>query len=592
MLDRYLPEPRLAEIDHADIGAPPDVTFDAICRLDMARSPLVRTLFELRTLPDIVSGHATQELRLRLADIGRGPQPGFRVLSEEPGRSLTVGAIGKVWEAEIPFVDVPPEGFAAFAEPGYAKVAWEVRCEPHGAGTRVVFEVRIGATDDEAWAHTRRYFRFIGPFSHWIRRHMLALLQEDLGTEEALDAKRPLPGDALLPEPKATLTHAIDIAARPEDVWPYLVQMGSQRAGWYSHDSLDNDGKESAWEILPELQKLEIGQIVPTGPVGTEGYEVLALEPGRVLVLGGLYDMEAEKQVAFKGPRPAKCWQVTWAFVLEPVNERETRLLARARADFQPASMRWKAAWMAPVHHFMQKEQLRNLKARAERRPHDTGLDVLEGIAGAAGMLFDLVTPFLRRARSHWGIDEATAQRPYPGDALVPEPLWSWTHGIEIDAPIERVWPWVAQIGQGKGGFYSYQWLENLTGCEVQNADRVHEEWAHPVIGSEVRLHPKAPPMRVVALEEGRWLLAEAPEPPASAPAGSRVQVSWLFFLEPLDGGKTRFISRFRTSYDDTWKTRLAYGPTITESVGFMMDRRMLLGVKERVEKQASSEPA
>ena len=555
---------------------------------DMARSALARTLFELRTLPDILSGRATEDLSLRISDIGRGAAPGFRVLSEVPGRSLTIGAIGKVWEPEIPFVDISADTFAAFSEPGYAKVAWEIRCEPHGAGTRVILEVRVGATDDEAWDRTRRYFRLIGPFSRWIRRHVLSLLKEELGTETDLDAKRPLPGDVYLPEPKVSITESIVIAARPADVWPWLVQMGAQRAGWYSYDSLDNAGKESAWEILPDLQHLHVGQIIPTEPAGTDGYEVLSIDPERSLVLGGLFDVANKKQVVFNSPRPDRCWHVTWAFVLEPLGAEETKLLARARADFQPASMKWKAAWMGPVHHFMQKEQLRNLKARAERRARSDASDVLEGLVGAAGMVANFVTPFLREARSHWGLDEATARRDYPGDELVPDPRWGWTHGVEIDAPASRVWPWVAQIGQEKGGFYSYQWLENLTGCEIQNADRIHEDWPRPVVGGELRLHPKAPPMKIAAASEGRWFVVHAPFGPDIAPSGDpKAGVSWLFYLEPLGENRTRFISRFRTRYDDTWKNRVLMGPTTIESVGFMMDRRMLLGVKERVERES-----
>jgi len=63
-----------------------------------------------------------------------------------------------------------------------------------------------------------------------------------------------------------------------------------------------------------------------------------------------------------------------------------------------------------------------------------------------------------------------------PGDERVPAPTSHWTHGIDIDAPAETVWPWIAQVGADKGGFYSHQWLENVAGCDVKNADRVHPE--------------------------------------------------------------------------------------------------------------------
>lgn len=106
----------------------------------------------------------------------------------------------------------------------------------------------------------------------------------------------------------------------------------------------------------------------------------------------------------------------------------------------------------------------------------------------------------------------------------------SGTHGVEIDAPAAAVWPWIAQIGADKGGFYSYQWLENLAGCDVRNAERVHPEWEVKV-GDGLRLHPEMPAIPVVDVA-----------------------------------------------------TRLAYGVAI-EPIGFAMDRRMLLGVKERAER-------
>lgn len=84
---------------------------------------------------------------------------------------------------------------------------------------------------------------------------------------------------------------------------------------------------------------------------------------------------------------------------------------------------------------------------------------------------------------------------------------WGWTHTIQVDAPAEGVWPWVAQIGADRGGFYSYQWLENLIGCQVRNAGTIHPEWAARE-GAELSLHPKAPALRIVSVEPGRALVA------------------------------------------------------------------------------------
>jgi hypothetical protein len=93
------------------------------------------------------------------------------------------------------------------------------------------------------------------------------------------------------------------------------------------------------------------------------------------------------------------------------------------------------------------------------------GRGVLEGLAGIGVMAGALVTPGRRARRARWGLDAATAARGLPGDALVPAPRSHWTHGVEIDALAEEVWPWVAQVGADRGGFYSYEWLENLVGC-------------------------------------------------------------------------------------------------------------------------------
>jgi hypothetical protein len=364
--------------------------------------------------------------------------------------------------------------------------------------------------------------------------------------------------------------------------------MGCRRGGFYSIDLLDNGGVPSARELHPELLHLEVGEIIPATPEGDDGFEVLGIDEPRALVLGGLFDPDAGKQLPFDAPRPTRYWHVTWVFVLERLADERTRLLVRARAAFSP-SQRLHAAWIRPVHHLMQTAQLRHLAARAEGRlARNTGRDVLEGIGGAGIMAVSLLTPFLRGAREHWGVDAAVAAKPYPGDDLIEEPRWSWTHGIEVNAPADAVWPWVAQIGADRGGFYSYQWLENIAGCELRNAERIHPEWEHHQ-GDTLSLHPTMPPMRITALERGRYLLAHgAPDPQASAIGKPWAEATWLFFIEPLNDASCRVISRFRAACSDELATRLSFGPIFTEPVGFAMDRRMLMGIKARSEQLAA----
>lgn len=231
-----------------------------------------------------------------------------------------------------------------------------------------------------------------------------------------------------------------------------------------------------------------------------------------------------------------------------------------------------------------------HLTARVEGRlPKDDYRDVMSGVGGAALMLAALLTPFLRRSRNHWGVEASEAAAARPGDELVPEPLWSWTHGIEVQAAPERVWGWIAQIGADRAGFYSYQWLENLVGCHIQNANAVHPEWELK-LGDPLLLHPKAPALSIALLERNRYLVAHAAVDESARDAGKPwAATSWLFQIEPLAEGKCRVLTRFRVACSSDVASRLSLGPTLLEPIGFAMDRRMLLGIKARAEGRARS---
>ena len=587
-LDRLIPSARLREIDEVELDAPPDEVWERVRHGDLGGSPLTRALFALRDLPSRLARRDKPRVALRIDDFTSLEQPGFRVLVDDPPREVVVGAIGKVWQPDILFVDVAHAGeFAAFALPDFVKVAWALRVLPRGdAGARVELEVRVDATDDEAWQRFRRYFRLIGPGSRFIRHSLLAALADELGTPAAHEKDRRLDGDDLLPDARGQLTHAIDIAAPAAAIWPWLLQMGCGRAGFYSIDLLDNGGRRSARELHPELTALAVGDVVAATPDGRDGFEVLRLERERALVLGGLYDVDGKRQLPFAARRPARYWQVTWAFVLEPLDAGHTRLHARARGAFSP-SERLHAAWIRPVHWLMQTAQLRHLAARAEGRLHnDDWHDLLDAAGGAALIAFALFTPFFRGARAHWGLSTTDAARPLPGDALVAEPRWGWTHGIEVAAPAGDVWRWIAQIGADRAGFYSYQWLENLAGCDLRNAETVHPEWQVRA-GDPLYLHPRMPPMTVVEVLPGRHFVAHAGDASARAGGGRWVEASWLFLVEPLGPDRCRFVSRYRAASSDDLATRLSFGPALVEPIGFAMDRRMLLGVKERAERAA-----
>jgi hypothetical protein len=596
-LHEFIPSPRIHEHDEVATVAPATRALEVARHFDLARSSLVHALFWLRTLPERI---AVAEHRLppapdlRLDAIGHGAD-GFTVLEDSRDR-LVVGAIGRFWQPHIEFAPTDPARFAAFSEPGWGKVVWQLSCAPASAGSRLCFDLAISATDDESWQKLARYYRLIGPFSRLIRRRELRLIALDLGGAFDLDAEQPLPGDEFIAAPKLSTNHSITIDAPPEQVWPWLVQMGCKRGGWYSYDLLDNGAEPSAFTLVPELQQLRVGDVLPATPKSDEGFTVLALDPPHALVLGTLLDTARDHSAPMVAAKPEQYSQVTWSFVLEPTAEAGTRLRVRVRADYAPDDLgaRLRRRILTLVHHIMESEQLENLKARAEGRavpPAATASDVLEAGLGVAGIAFNLATPFMRGVRCHWGLTREEAQREFAGDRLVPEPRWQWTHAVEIAATPEEIWPWIVQLGQDKAGFYSYQALENFLGCEIQNANRVHAEWQATKPGDALRLHPATPPLEIREVQRNHHLLASAGMEPDSGVAPPRssarqfVAVSWLFQLEPRANGHTRLISRYRCTCSSDFATRLAYGPYIAESVGFVMDRRMLLGIQERAER-------
>jgi hypothetical protein len=254
-LDRLIPTPRLLEEDHIDLAADPAHVWHIARHADLARSPLVHALFALRTAPSRFLGGGTGPFRLNVDDLrSSAERPGFQILDEQPLREVTLGAIGKVWRLDIPFVHVEgAEAFSRFAEPDYVKVAWALRLEPRGESTtRIHIDLRVGATDDAAWRKFQRYFILVGPGSRFIRRSLLGALARDLGTPQSPARDRPLGGWGKLAReiaargpfteaPKAELTTGAELAALPPAARSlmdfYGVQAGqprhwSFRVGW------------------------------------------------------------------------------------------------------------------------------------------------------------------------------------------------------------------------------------------------------------------------------------------------------------------------------------------------------------------------
>jgi hypothetical protein len=185
-------------------------------------------------------------------------------------------------------------------------------------------------------------------------------------TEE--EVQRSLPGDDLVLHPASELTCALTVQAPAGEVWPWLVQIGCQRAGWYSYDLLDNGGVPSTRHLLPEHQRLSIGDQVLLTPKGPLAMPVVALEPEKALVLGGTLDTRTGEGVRTGEPLPEAYYSGFNVFALERAGETETRLIFRQRLDWNPglANTLMYRVFLEPISFVMGRKMLKGIKQRAE----------------------------------------------------------------------------------------------------------------------------------------------------------------------------------------------------------------------------------
>lgn len=387
----------------------------------------------------------------------------------------------------------------------------------------------------------------------------------------AAERRSILPGDGLVTRPQVVTDHAATIDAPPSAVWPWLVQVGWHRAGWYTARWVDvllfPANEAAADRIHPEWQDLAVGDRVLDGDPSTECWFVVdELEREHHLVLHSRSHLPPElRDAAHAGIN----W--SWTFLLRDLGDGRTRLHIRTRARLAPW---WLAAGyvtaMVPADHIMASQMLAGIATRAEGRIREIpGSHENQVRDTAAGLALMAVTPLIRPFHLRWGATSSEAHGPVAGDDLVPVSHFTATRAITIDAPPDDVWPWLMQVGITRAGFYSYDLLDHHG---EPSADQVLEQWQDLVPGDVVA------PMADPATDTTAFRIAVANRPHRLV--WSKPDSTWAWELRPIDGNRTRLVTRLKVRYRPGVQALLTI--PLIEFGDFAMMRRMLLNIRRR----------
>ncbi len=199
------------------------------------------------------------------------------------------------------------------------------------------------------------------------------------------------------------------------------------------------------------------------------------------------------------------------------------------------------------------------------------GIAVATGAGLAAGL--EVATyPLWRQWCRQWGATAGEASQALPGDELLTDPQTVTTRAITIQAPARLVWPWLVQLGPGRGGAYTYDWIENLLGLDMHSATEILPQYQDLKVGDAQHLGRTGPVLRVAVLEAERALVLRSDD-------GNWI---WAFALR-RDGEGTRLISRNRIAAGSSPLGRAAT-TYLMEPGSLIMERKMLIGIKQRAE--------
>ena len=180
---------------------------------------------------------------------------------------------------------------------------------------------------------------------------------------------------------------------------------------------------------------------------------------------------------------------------------------------------------------------------------------------------------FFRRWCLTWGARDNEVAGKLPGDELLPGAGLVTTRAVTIDALPEAIWPWLAQMGSGRGGAYTYDWIQNLLGLNMHSADTILPQYQGIKVGDELPMGPGRPVMTVEVADPPRTLAIRIADQ----------NWVWIFALVP-EGGSTRLISRNRIATSSLGPVARAFYTVFMEPGSLIMERKMLLGIKQRAE--------
>lgn len=200
-------------------------------------------------------------------------------------------------------------------------------------------------------------------------------------------------------------------------------------------------------------------------------------------------------------------------------------------------------------------------------------LGALMAVIGIAGIYRAELKPRMYR----WGAERQEVLAALPGDELVRSDAPRSTRAVTIDAPVASVWPWLAQIGEDRGGFYSYSWLERAVGADIHNASVIHPEWQNPKVGDSIwlaRRYGDRARQIVAAVKPMSHLVLMSVDDYERVRGGEKASGSWGFHLRG-ENGSTRLVVRGSGG---------AVGHAAFDILHFVMERKMILGIRDRAQ--------